>query len=160
VAVGVAEPPATLAVEMVGQRVDDLSPGGKRALPGAVDVLPVGGHDHVDGASGLGRSGGRPVGGVLRQHHDGVADAQLGVDEGPVGRGMALAHGLGAEGRNVEVDRVRAVGHDQARGDGRQMRRDRRRRSHLKTIIAADSSGSNGPDNSLQNLYKAYLRSP
>jgi hypothetical protein len=39
----VAQAPGAVAVELVLKWIDDFGSGGNRALPGGVDVLPVGG---------------------------------------------------------------------------------------------------------------------
>ena len=106
VAERIAEAAAALAVELVGEGVDDLGAGANGTLPRGIDVGPVGAQQRVE----------LVVLGVLDHHHR-VADQQLRVDERPVRHVVALAQFLGIERRLVEVDPGRAVAQRKPRRD-------------------------------------------
>jgi hypothetical protein len=119
---GVAEATAAVAVELIGQREDLLRAGRNGSRPDTVNVLPIGRHDRGDHpAEGLRGAGWCAILALVGNHHHGVADPYLGVDQLTIWAREPLTHLDRPERVAVEVDRSGAVANHKARSDGVQM---------------------------------------
>jgi hypothetical protein len=91
----IAQPSATLPVELVLQRVHHLGPSRNRPLPRRIHIRPVQGQDAGDLPAQPLRGANWAIDRIFGNHHHRVADPDLGVDQLAVWPGEPVPDLLG-----------------------------------------------------------------